>query len=62
MRVLEIDESAAPVVERIFELYLDGIGLKGIAETLNRDGVFVHPRTPPVRIAIGELMGGSTRR
>ncbi|WP_346277778.1 recombinase family protein [Pseudonocardia sp.] len=39
LRVLEIDEVAAPVVERIFALYLDGIGLKGIAEILNRDGV-----------------------
>lgn len=39
LRVLEIDEVAAPVVERIFDMYLDGIGLKGIAEVLNRDGV-----------------------
>ncbi|MEU4390157.1 recombinase family protein [Kribbella sp. NPDC023855] len=39
LRVLEIDEVAAPVVERIFGMYLDGVGLKGIAETLNRDRV-----------------------
>jgi Recombinase len=39
LRVLAIDEVAAPVVERIFALYLDGVGLKGIAEILNRDGI-----------------------
>ena len=39
LRVLAIDEVAAPVVERIFALYLDGVGLKGTAEILNRDGV-----------------------
>ena len=39
LRVLEIDEVPAPVVERIFALYLYGVGQKGIAEILNRDGV-----------------------
>src|SRR6266545_5406694 len=36
LRVLAIDNEAAPVVERIFALYLDGLGQKAIAETLNR--------------------------
>lgn len=31
LRVLALDEQAAPVVQRIFELYLDGLGLKTIA-------------------------------
>jgi hypothetical protein len=39
LRVMEIDEVAAPVVERIFEMYLDGVGQKGIAAVLNRNGV-----------------------
>ncbi len=39
MRVLAIDEPAAAVVQRIFALYLDGMGRKAIAESLNRDGV-----------------------
>lgn len=47
LRVLEIDEVAAPVVERIFEMYLDGIGLKGIAEILNRDGVLCQSAHTP---------------
>lgn len=39
LRVLALDEIAAPVVQRIFAMYLDGLGLKSIAETLNLDGV-----------------------
>ncbi|MEU8223631.1 recombinase family protein [Kribbella sp. NPDC048915] len=39
LRVLAIDNEAAAVVERIFQLYLDGLGLKSIAETLNLEGV-----------------------
>jgi hypothetical protein len=39
LRVLAIDEVAAPVVQRIFALYLDGLGMKAIAEVLNCDGV-----------------------
>jgi hypothetical protein len=39
LRVLALDEVAALVVQRIFALYLDGVGQKGIAEILNRDGV-----------------------
>ncbi|MEV6892191.1 recombinase family protein [Kribbella sp. NPDC051137] len=39
LRVLAIDNEAAVVVECIFQLYLDGLGLKSIAETLNVEGV-----------------------
>jgi DNA invertase Pin-like site-specific DNA recombinase len=39
LRVLAIDEIAAPVVERIFLLYLEGIGHKGIAQLLNAEHV-----------------------
>ncbi|TCC48032.1 recombinase family protein [Kribbella capetownensis] len=39
LRVLAVDEDAAAVVERMFELYLGGLGLKSIAETLNVEGV-----------------------
>ncbi|WP_328993662.1 recombinase family protein [Kribbella sp. NBC_01245] len=39
LRVLALDEVAAPVVERIFAMYLAGLGLKAIAEQLNREGV-----------------------
>ncbi|MEV0799923.1 recombinase family protein [Kribbella sp. NPDC050281] len=39
LRVLVIDEFAAAVVQRIFDLYLDGWGRKAIAELLNREGV-----------------------
>ncbi|MBP2352622.1 hypothetical protein JOF29_003705 [Kribbella aluminosa] len=35
LRVLAVDEVAAPVVERIFALYLEGVGHKGIAQLLN---------------------------
>jgi site-specific DNA recombinase len=39
LHVLELDPAAAPVVERIFTLYLRGVGLRGIAERLNTEGV-----------------------
>jgi len=39
LRVLETDPAAAPVVWRIFELYLEGLGIKSIAELLNQEGV-----------------------
>lgn len=39
LRVLVIDEFAAAVVRRIFDLYLQGWGKKAIAELLNREGV-----------------------
>src|SRR5262249_14865587 len=39
LRVLVIDEFAAAVVRRIFDLYLEGWGKKAIAELLNREGV-----------------------
>jgi hypothetical protein len=39
LRVLAIDEVATPVVERIFELYMEGIGHKGIAQLLNAENV-----------------------
>ena len=39
LRHLVIDSEAAPVVQRIFDLYLAGWGRKAIAEQLNRDGV-----------------------
>ncbi|TCC33229.1 recombinase family protein [Kribbella speibonae] len=39
LRVLAIDEVAATVVRRIFDLYLDGWGRKAIVEQLNREGV-----------------------
>ncbi|MFF1819836.1 recombinase family protein [Kribbella sp. NPDC058245] len=38
-RVMVIDEAAAAVVRRIFDMYLSGWGLKSIVEQLNRDGV-----------------------
>jgi hypothetical protein len=39
LRVLSVDEAAAPVVQRIFEEYLDGKGDRAIAAGLNRDGI-----------------------
>jgi hypothetical protein len=39
LRVLAIGEFAAPIVERIFAMYLDGLGFRAIAETLNAEGV-----------------------
>ncbi|WP_327635121.1 recombinase family protein [Kribbella sp. NBC_00482] len=39
LRVLVVDEFAAAVVRRIFDLYLQGWGRKAIAEQLNREGV-----------------------
>ncbi|WP_410790969.1 recombinase family protein [Kribbella sp. C-35] len=39
LKVLAIDEFAADVVRRIFDLYLQGWGKKAIAEYLNREGV-----------------------
>lgn len=39
LRVLAIDEEAAAVVSRIFDEYLEGKGLQGIATGLNRDGI-----------------------
>jgi hypothetical protein len=37
-RHLVIDDEAAPIVQRIFDLYLAGWGIRAIAEQLNRDG------------------------
>src|SRR3990170_1928014 len=39
LRALALDEEAAPVVQRIFELYLEDVGIKAIAERLNLEGV-----------------------
>lgn len=39
LRVLEIEESSAEVVRRIFAEYLDGKGDRAIANGLNRDGI-----------------------
>ncbi|MGW6194828.1 recombinase family protein [Kribbella sp. NPDC055110] len=39
LRVLVVDEFAAGVVRRIFDLYLQSWGRKAIAELLNREGV-----------------------
>jgi hypothetical protein len=39
LRCLAIDEFAAAVVRRIFDLYLEGWGKKAIAKLLNREGV-----------------------
>lgn len=39
LRVLPVDEFAAAVVQRIFDLYLQGWGNKAIAELLNREGI-----------------------
>lgn len=39
LRVLAVDEPSAEVVRRIFAAYLDGLGDRAIATTLNRDGV-----------------------
>jgi hypothetical protein len=39
LRVLAIDEVAAPVVQRIYYLYLGGFGFRAVAEILNRDGI-----------------------
>ncbi|MEV0788706.1 recombinase family protein [Kribbella sp. NPDC050459] len=39
LKVLVVDEFAAAVVRRVFELYLEGWGKKAIAECLNREGV-----------------------
>lgn len=36
---LEVDETAAPIVQRIFAAYLDGKGIGAIAEALTRDGI-----------------------
>jgi hypothetical protein len=39
LRVLAIDDLAAPVVERVFALYLDGLGFRAIAEKLNTEEI-----------------------
>lgn len=39
LRVLTLDKFAADVVRRIFAAYLDGLGDRAIANTLNRDGI-----------------------
>ena len=39
LRVLALDEVAAPVVERIFALFLDGMGHKAIAHLLNLERI-----------------------
>ena len=37
-KIFVIDEETAPLVRRIFEMYVDGIGVKEITEQLNADG------------------------
>lgn len=39
MPMLAIDDLAAPVVERIFAMYLDGLGFRAIAEKLNSEEI-----------------------
>ncbi len=39
LRILSVDEAAAPVVQRIFGEYLGGKGDRAIAAGLNRDGI-----------------------
>lgn len=36
---LVIDETAAPVVRMVYDRYLDGLSLRGVAEQLNLDGI-----------------------
>ena len=36
---IEPDPETAPVVRRMYRLYLDGVGLRGIAQALNAEGV-----------------------
>ncbi len=54
-----VDEDQAVIVRRVFELYLQGTGLKGIARTLNRDGVA--PPTIGRRNGSGSWMASGIR-
>ena len=44
-QIIEIDEESAPVVRRIYEMYLSGMGIFSIAEQLNAE----HVKTASVR-------------
>jgi len=43
---LEIDETTAPIVKRIFKMSLDNIGIKEIAKTLNNEGLKTNKDKP----------------
>ncbi|MBL7626151.1 recombinase family protein [Frankia nepalensis] len=47
--VLALDPDTAPVVQRIFTLFLDGVGLYLVAKTLNSDGVVPPSGADPAR-------------
>ncbi|MGW4562138.1 recombinase family protein [Streptomyces sp. NPDC004561] len=47
---LEPDPAAAPVVERIFRLYVDGMSYSAIAAQLTREGIPAPPPTTPPAI------------
>lgn len=49
LHVLEVDPVAAPVVQRIFRLFLDGMGLYLIAQTLTDDDVLSPSAADPAR-------------
>jgi recombinase len=60
LRVLAIDNEAAAVVERIVELYFDGLGMKSIAETSNVEGVPCPSAHTPQQNRHRRALAGST--
>lgn len=57
---LTLDEQEAPVVKRIFNMYVSGIGAKTIAITLNREGIKTRQNKSWVQSVIGRMVKSKT--
>lgn len=52
--VIEIDEEAAPIIQRIYSLYLEGLGFRQIASLLDKEGL----PTPSLLMQQRQLLQG----
>lgn len=59
LRRLELDPTAAPLVERIFSVFISGRGLYAIAEGLTRDGIPSPSAYDPARNQHRQASGGA---
>ena len=59
LRRLELDPSAAPVVQRIFAEFISGRGLYAVAEALTRDGIPSPSAHDPARNRHRQASGGA---
>lgn len=56
-RRLAVDPQHAPIVQRIFEMYIDGAGLKSIVNTLNSEGLVTNRDKPFNKTLVRGVLG-----